>query len=133
MLRIAAEALAAAIRPRAPLVVDLGIGTGGLSAQCLKAMPRARIYGIDADEDMLAAAAARLGRRLISADCHPAAHPRLAARDRGAWLAHLERAYSSSQARGFLRAWAREDHYAALIDEIATLQQAGFRVDVLGR
>src|SRR5260221_7700778 len=66
MLQIAAAALATAVRSRAPLVVDLGIGTGGLSAACLRQVARARIVGIDEDEAMLAAARARLGRRLTA-------------------------------------------------------------------
>ena len=50
-------------RTRAGLIVDLGIGTGALAARCLQTMPRATIYGIDADEGMLEVARRRLGRR----------------------------------------------------------------------
>ena len=50
------------LRRRAPVVVDLGIGTGALSARCLEVAPRATIHGIDQDRDMLAVAARRLGR-----------------------------------------------------------------------
>jgi tRNA (cmo5U34)-methyltransferase len=184
MLEIAARTLKAAVRTRRPVVVDLGIGTGALSAACLDAMPGAAVIGIDEDEGMLAGARARLGRRLTSAvhdsferaaipscdavvaslalhhiptaarrlrlfrriraalrpggalvivDCHPASSPRIAAADSAAWLEHLEHSYTPSEARRFQRAWAREDHYTTLSDEIATLERAGLRVDVAGR
>lgn len=48
---------------RAPVIVDLGIGTGALAARCLEVAPRARVYGIDEDPEMLAVAARRLGRK----------------------------------------------------------------------
>lgn len=56
MLDIAASA----IDPRAQVIVDLGIGTGALSARCLRMAPQARIVGIDADAEVLKAAAQRL-------------------------------------------------------------------------
>jgi ubiquinone/menaquinone biosynthesis C-methylase UbiE len=49
---------------RSPLVVDLGIGTGALSARVLRVAPRARLVGIDSDDAMLAVARRRLGARL---------------------------------------------------------------------
>lgn len=61
---LSATARAVTLCPtRAPLIVDLGIGTGALAARCLELVPRARIYGIDADPDILAVAARRLGRK----------------------------------------------------------------------
>jgi tRNA (cmo5U34)-methyltransferase len=42
-------------------IVDLGIGTGALARACLQRLPRARVWGIDADTDMMAIARARLG------------------------------------------------------------------------
>jgi tRNA (cmo5U34)-methyltransferase len=184
MLHMAAATLRATVRRRAPLVADLGIGTGALAAACLETVPGARITGIDEDEGMLAAARARLGPRLrtavqdnferaaippcdaavaslalhhiptparrlrlfrrlraalrpggvlISADCYPASSSRIAAADRAAWLAHLERAYSAREARAFLRAWAKEDYYVTLGDELALLRRAGFEGDVFWR
>lgn len=56
-----ARALRYAQRP-VQLVVDLGIGTGALTARCLTEAPRARVWGIDADAAMLEVAAVRLGR-----------------------------------------------------------------------
>jgi trans-aconitate methyltransferase len=184
LLRAAAAALKTTAPSRAPVVVDLGVGTGALAAACIAALPRARIHGIDEDEGMLAAARARLGRRLsqavhdsferaaiphcdavvaslalhhiptrarrlrlfrrlhaalapggilISADCHPSSNPRFATADRSAWVAHLERSYTPVIARRYLRAWAREDHYVTLDDELTTLRRAGFHVDVRAR
>lgn len=58
------DAAAAALRGDERLIVDLGIGTGALSARCLRRIPAARIVGIDLDSAMLAAVAARLKGRL---------------------------------------------------------------------
>ena len=44
-------------------IVDLGIGTGALAHACLENAPGARIWGIDADSDMMAVARQRLGQR----------------------------------------------------------------------
>ena len=60
------SAAAALVPPDARTIVDLGIGTGALSARCLERAGRARVVGIDADADMLAIAAGRLGRRLTT-------------------------------------------------------------------
>ncbi len=184
LLGAAAAALQTSARTRAPLVVDLGIGTGALSAACLARLPRARVIGVDEDPDILAAARARLGgaltgtvhgsferaalprcdavvaslalhhiptpaRRLrlfrrihaalrpggalVSADCHPASNDRIAAVDRRAWLAHLEHAYTTVEARRYLRAWSREDYYTTLAAETILLRRAGFTVDVVLR
>ncbi len=58
MLSVAAQAL----RPRTarPVIVDLGTGTGALAAHCLRAVPTARLVGLDTDPEMLAVAARRL-------------------------------------------------------------------------
>jgi SAM-dependent methyltransferase len=56
-----ARALGHAVRP-VRTIVDLGIGTGALARACLERAPGARIWGIDADPDMMAIAGARLGR-----------------------------------------------------------------------
>ena len=58
----AARALGHASRP-VRTIVDLGIGTGALAQACLTHASRARIWGIDADADMMAMARTRLGRR----------------------------------------------------------------------
>lgn len=56
-----ARALRHAARP-VRLIVDLGIGTGALARACLEGAPGARVWGIDADPDMMAIARTRLGR-----------------------------------------------------------------------
>lgn len=63
MLRAAAFALTA-LKRRRPTVVDLGIGTGALTARCLDVIPRAAVVGLDADEGVLAVARRRLGKRV---------------------------------------------------------------------
>ena len=51
---------AAAIDPKSNIIVDLGIGTGALSACCLQTALLAKVVGIDADAEILKAAAQRL-------------------------------------------------------------------------
>lgn len=55
------DVAAAAIPPRARTIVDLGIGTGALSARCLTTARQARTVGIDVDPEILALAQWRLG------------------------------------------------------------------------
>jgi SAM-dependent methyltransferase len=45
-------------------VLDLGIGTGALSARIVRRLPAARVVGIDSDPAILAVARRRLGARL---------------------------------------------------------------------
>ena len=59
------NAAAALVPPHARTLVDLGTGTGALAARCLQQAPAARIIGIDADADILALAARRLGTRAV--------------------------------------------------------------------
>jgi trans-aconitate 2-methyltransferase len=54
------DVAASVIDPRSRVIVDMGIGTGALSARCLKRAPQARIVGIDADAEVLQAAMQRL-------------------------------------------------------------------------
>ena len=183
MIRLVGRAVGAAVTGRAPTILDLGIGTGALSAECRKAKPHARLVGIDEDEEMLAAARARLGKHprlllgnferldfppchaiiaslalhhiptlarrirlfrrcaeslrrngvVVSGDCYLSAIPALQAAERREWLTFLERRYTPPQARAYLRAWAREDFYVTLGEELSLLQRTGFRTDVAGR
>jgi tRNA (cmo5U34)-methyltransferase len=57
------DVAAAAVPPRAHTIVDLGMGTGALSARCLEIAPRARTVGIDVDPEILTMAGRRLGDR----------------------------------------------------------------------
>jgi tRNA (cmo5U34)-methyltransferase len=59
MLDVAAAALPKTTRT----IVDLGVGTGALAARCLEAVPKARVFGIDVDPEILAMASRRLGKR----------------------------------------------------------------------
>ena len=77
--------------------------------------------------------ALRPGGILISADCYLASTPALRSSERRAWLSHLERRYTAKQSAAYLRAWAKEDHYQRLGDEVALLEDAGFAVDVVWR
>ena len=54
LVSVAARAMELTPSPD-PTVLDLGIGTGALSAACLAVRPDARIVGIDADPTMLEA------------------------------------------------------------------------------
>lgn len=45
-----------------PQLVDLGIGTGALSARCLMVKPNAVVHGFDSDADILAMAQRRLAK-----------------------------------------------------------------------
>jgi len=183
MLRLAVHALDACVKKRAPVVVDLGVGTGALSARSRMARPHARFVGVDEDQEMLAAARARLrptarfihgsfervglprcdavvaslalhhvptlarrlhlfrrlaralrpGGALIIADCYLSSTPRMRAADTREWLAHLERSYSPLESRAYLHAWAKEDFYVPLAEELRLLQRARLQPDVVGR
>ena len=57
------DEVASVLDPAARTIVDLGVGTGALSARCLRRAPAARVIGIDADAAMLPLARRRLGSR----------------------------------------------------------------------
>jgi SAM-dependent methyltransferase len=79
------------------------------------------------------AAALHTGGVIVSGDCHPSSVPAIAARQRDGWNSHLRESYSASEVKRFLRAWADEDTYMTLEEELAFLQRAGFAVDVTWR
>ena len=56
------------IKKENPTLIDLGIGTGALSARCLKVKPEASVHAIDGDADILAMARKRLAK--ISHSAH---------------------------------------------------------------
>lgn len=78
---------------------------------------------------------AALGRGglLVTADCHPSSLRTRAASGRRAWVEHLEASYNPRDARKYLRAWAREDFYTTLSQELALMAAAGFTCDVVWR
>ena len=59
------EVAAAAVPANARMILDLGTGTGALAACCLRQARKARVFGIDADPQILKVAARRLGDRAI--------------------------------------------------------------------
>lgn len=73
------------------------------------------------------------GGLLITADCCPSDDPRLAELDREAWRAHLQRSYSEADTEEYFAAWAREDVYFPLAQELEMLRAAGFAPDVTWR
>lgn len=73
------------------------------------------------------------GGQLITADCFPATDAAVAALDRDAWRAHLRRTYSDAETDAFFAAWAAEDVYMPLEDELAMLRDAQFAPDVIWR
>jgi hypothetical protein len=76
-----------------------------------------------------------LGARglLVSADCHPAAEAALAAMAHADWREHLRLTYSDAEADKYLAAWADEDVYVPLPQELALLRDAGFVPEVVWR
>lgn len=77
--------------------------------------------------------ALRRGGIFISADCYPAANPRLAREQREAWKSHLLNSYTRKQAAALFAAWAREDTYMPLETETALLRASGLAPEVLWR
>ena len=73
------------------------------------------------------------GGLLVSADCCPAADAPLASLQRAGWLDHLRLSYNDEEADGFFAAWADEDVYFSLDDELAMMRAAGFSPEVVWR
>jgi trans-aconitate methyltransferase len=78
-------------------------------------------------------ASLRHGCMLVSADCFLASSARLQARNREAWLQHLQRTYTRKKAETFLKTWAKEDVYFTLDRELELLKDAGFSTEVTWR
>ncbi len=171
--------LLASLAPAAAHVLDLGGGTGALSAAVLAGLPEARVTVLDVDRAMLGRARRRLGRfgdrvefreasfldPLPAADAvmaslalhhvhdlgaktelYRAIHaalgpegvflnldaaitegPRLHALVFERWAARMaEHGITEAEARGHFAAWADEDRYFPLDEELAALRRAGF-------
>ena len=71
--------------------------------------------------------------RLVTVDCQPAKSRAVAASQFDAWLSHLRRAYTQEEGERLLAAWAHEDVYVPLDEELALMHQAGFATEVLWR
>jgi tRNA (cmo5U34)-methyltransferase len=171
--------LLAALAPAAADVLDLGGGTGALSAAVLAGLPQARVTVLDVDRAMLREARRRLARfgdRVefreasfldplpaadavmaslalhhvddlgVKTDVYRAIHaalapggvfvnldaaitegPRLNALVFQRWGARMaEHGITEAEARGHFAAWANEDRYFPLEEELAALRRAGF-------
>jgi len=78
-------------------------------------------------------AALRRGGVLANGDCFMAENPLLSQRYMKIWEQHLRQFYSLRQTQNFFTAWAGEDKYFPLRQEIAMLTAAGFEVEVAWR
>jgi tRNA (cmo5U34)-methyltransferase len=178
MLATGVELLAALAPPRAH-VLDLGGGTGALSAAVLGGLPRARVTVLDVDRAMLGEARRRLapfrdrvefraasfldplpaadaivaslslhhihdiaaktdvyraihtalppGGVFLNLDAAITEDPRLRALTFDRWAAHMaEHGITDAEARADFAAWADEDRYFPLDEELAALRRAGF-------
>jgi tRNA (cmo5U34)-methyltransferase len=178
MLATGVELLAALAPPDAR-VLDLGGGTGALSAAVLRGLPEAHVIVLDVDRAMLDEARRRLepfGDRVefregsfldplpaadaavaslalhhvrelgAKTDLYRAIHaalvpggvflnldaaiteaPRLNALTFDRWAARMaEQGITDAEARGHFAAWAKEDRYFPLDEELAALRRAGF-------
>jgi ubiquinone/menaquinone biosynthesis C-methylase UbiE len=185
MLDAGAQALRALATP-APVIVDLGTGTGAFASRCLSARSDATLIAIDEDAAILDIARQRLARDgavasflqcsfvdttlprcdaivaslalhhvrtrerkeqlyrdcygalerdglLVSVDCCVSSDARLAELEREEWRRHLRCSYSQAEADGYFAAWAMEDVYFPLLDEVAMMREAGFAPDVVWR
>ena len=73
------------------------------------------------------------GGLFVTADCCPAADPELYTAQFDRWRAHLRLSYAPDEADGHLAAWAKEDVYFSLDEELAMLTSAGFAPEVVWR
>jgi tRNA (cmo5U34)-methyltransferase len=171
--------LLAALAPPGAHVLDLGGGTGALSAEVLRGLPEARVTVLDVDRAMLNEARRRLapfgdrvefregsffdplpaadavvaslalhhvhdlgaktelyraihaalppGGVFLNLDAVVTEDPRLNALTFGRWAARMaEHGITAVEARGHFAAWASEDRYFPLDQELAALRRAGF-------
>jgi spermidine synthase len=78
-------------------------------------------------------AALRAGGAMIVADCFLPRLDDAVAAGMASWRAFLERTYSAGEARDYLDAWAGEDTYFRLADELDWMRAAGLEPDVIWR
>jgi SAM-dependent methyltransferase len=70
---------------------------------------------------------------LVSVDCCVSADARLAELERSAWRGHLRCSYSESETDGYFAAWAMEDVYFPLVQELEMMRSVGFTPEVVWR
>ncbi len=78
-------------------------------------------------------AALRRGGMLINGDCCPAGNRPFAQQGMERWRAHVRRFYNARRTNAFFAAWAKEDRYFSLQDEVRMLAAAGFETEVVWR
>ncbi len=78
-------------------------------------------------------AALRRGGVFANGDCFMAENQKLSQRYMKNWEKHLRRFYSPRRTQGFFAAWADEDTYFPLAQEVAMLKAAGFEVEIAWR
>ncbi|HTM19871.1 MAG TPA: class I SAM-dependent methyltransferase [Kofleriaceae bacterium] len=132
------EAARARLGAAAPVELRVGSFLDGPPPACDAVVASIALHHVATAERKRAlyrelAGALRPGGLLVSADCFPAAEADLAAVQRDAWRAHLERSYPRAEAEGYLATWAGEDVYFPLADEQQWLRDAGLRPEVLWR
>jgi tRNA (cmo5U34)-methyltransferase len=171
--------LLAALAPRTAHVLDLGGGTGALSAAVLGGLPEARVTVLDVDSAMLGEARRRLagfgdrvqflessfldplppadavmaslalhhvhdlgaktdlyraihaalppGGAVLNLDAAVTEERRLNALTFERWAARMaDHGITAAEATGHFAAWAAEDRYFPLDEELAALRRAGF-------
>ena len=91
------------------------------------------IPGCDVISASFAFAALKRGGLIVSADCCLASAAALQRSDRANWLAHLRQNCSPAKAEGYLKAWAKEDVYFTLEQEMDLLRRAGFKAEIAFR
>jgi ubiquinone/menaquinone biosynthesis C-methylase UbiE len=78
-------------------------------------------------------AALRRGGIFANGDCFMPENSKLSQRYMKIWEKHLRQFYSLRQTQGFFAAWADEDTYFPLAQELAMLKAVGFEVEVTWR
>ncbi len=104
------DAAASVISSGTRTILDLGIGTGALSARCAAIAKRARIVGIDSDPAMLDVALGRLGKKasVVAGDFQAMALPKSDAVVASLALHHIKtRAAKARLYRSISRAMTR--------------------------
>jgi ubiquinone/menaquinone biosynthesis C-methylase UbiE len=77
--------------------------------------------------------ALREGGLFVTADCFPSSDPLLAKTEHDAWRGHLRATYSEEETDGYFTAWALEDTYVPLEDELMMIRRAGLAPEVVWR
>lgn len=70
------------------------------------------------------------GGALVIGDCVLPDDEALREEAWNAWRRHLRRSYSPAQTRAYFEAWAKEDRYFLMSEELQMLRRVGFHVDV---